>query len=229
MVNINYSSIKQKLSKQLSSSGWDIVDRYIFSNEFHGILEHLVKGVNDNKRFTPKIKYLFRAFEECPYNKLKAVIVGQDPYPNLNVADGIGFSSSLNNKIPTSLNTIFNKLEESIDNYERNPDLTRWANQGILSIQTALTTQVDTIGSHYNLWKPFIKSIITYINDNNTEIVFVFMGEKANSFSQYVNIHPTIYCSHPASAKYKETWKANDVFININNKLKEFNKSEIIW
>jgi len=229
MVNINYSSIKQKLSEQLSNSGWDIVDKYLFSNEFQNTLEFLAGEVNENKRFTPKIKYFFKAFEECQHNNLKVVVIGQDPYPNLNVADGMAFSSSLTMEEPTSLEKIFDKLEEYDDAYIRNPDLTRWAKQGVLLIQIALSTQLNTIGSHYNLWENFIKSIIIYINDNMDNIIFVFMGKKADKFSSYINKHETLYCSHPASARYRGKWKSNDIFLNINNKLKKFNKEEIKW
>jgi len=229
MVNINYLNIKQKLSEQLSNSGWDIVDRYLFSDEFQKTLEHLVGEVNDSKRFTPKIKNVFRAFKECHHDNLKVVIMAQDPYPTLGVADGLAFSSSVKKEETIALKTMFDELEKHDDTYVRNPDLTRWAAQGVLLTYVSFTTQLNTIGSHHNLWKGFVKDLVIYMNDNMEDIVFVFMGEEANKFSAYINKHPALYCSLPSSVIFREKWKSNDIFNSINNKLKKFNKDEIVW
>jgi len=77
--NININEIKEKLSAKLVESGWSRVLRgFIFSNDFDNILQALIKDTQEDKRFTPSLKYLFRAFEETPYDDLKVVIVGQD-------------------------------------------------------------------------------------------------------------------------------------------------------
>ena len=92
---IDIEEIKQKIHEKLKPSGWNKpLKSFIFSIDFENIIKQLVTLSKDGKRFTPKLSQLFRAFEECPYNELKVVIVGQDPYPKLGVADGIAFSCS---------------------------------------------------------------------------------------------------------------------------------------
>ena len=237
-VQINYQDIKNKLSEQLSDTGWDVVDRYLFSNEFQDSLEYLVESVNNGRRFTPKVKHFFRAFKECIHDNTKVVIIGQDPYPNLiinnnvgiNAADGLAFSNSLTGIEQSSLTKIFNELEKIYPNYNRDTDLTRWANQGVLLLNTALSTQINKVGTHYHLWKSFVTKVIRYINDNMKDIVFIFMGKKAKDFSVFVNQHTVLYCEHPAAAAYnKRDWKCKNIFTETNNKLKKFNKDEIIW
>ena len=84
---IDIEEIKKKLYENLKPSGWHRVLRmFIFSSDFDNILLQLIKQTRDGKRFTPKVKQLFRAFEECPYTDLKVIIIGQDPYPQLGVA-----------------------------------------------------------------------------------------------------------------------------------------------
>ena len=237
-VQIDYQDIKNKLSEQLSDTGWDVVDRYLFSNEFQKCLETLVDDVNYGKRFTPKVKNFFKAFKECKHDKTNVIIVGQDPYPNLiingdkglNAADGLAFSCSITKQEQSSLSKIFDELEKQYPDYVRDTDLTRWANQGVLLLNTALSTQINKVGTHYHLWESFITKVIRYINDNLKGIVFVFMGKKAKAFSKYINQHPVLYCEHPAAAAYnKRNWKCNNIFNEVNSKLNKFNKQQIIW
>jgi len=230
MLTIDFKEIKTKLSNMISESGWHVVDRYIFSNDFQKTLEFLVNDVNNGKRFTPKVKNFFRAFIECPHDKLKVVFVGQDPYPNLNVADGLAFSCSISQKEQSSLTKIFDELERVYPGYKRDVDLKRWANQGVLLLNRSLSTQINKTEAHYHLWNSFITMILRYINDNFKDIIFVFMGRKAQSFSNLINQHTVLECEHPAAASYnKRDWRCKDVFNKCNSKLKKFSKNEIIW
>lgn len=237
-VQIDYQDIKNKLSEQLSDTGWDVVDRYLFSNEFQKCLEFLVDNVNKGKRFTPQVKNFFKAFRECKHDNTKVIIIGQDPYPNLiidgdkglNAADGLAFSCSITKKEQSSLSKIFDVLEILNPGYHRDTDLTRWANQGVLLLNTALSTQINKVGTHYNIWKPFVTKVIRYINDNMKDVIFVFMGKKAKEFSVLVNQHHALFCEHPAAAAYNNRrWNHKDIFSDVNNKLKKFNKEEIVW
>ena len=151
--------IKQKMFDKLEPSGWGKVFKsFIFSSEFEKILNKLWELSNENSRFTPTLKQVFRAFEECPYDKLKVVIIGQDPYPQLGVADGISFSCSNTNKLQPSLKFILQEVDKTVYNnhvISEDLDLKRWSNQGILMLNTALTVEIGKIGSHYDIWKPF--------------------------------------------------------------------------
>ena len=108
---IDIEDIKQKIFKKLNLSGWDKpLKSFIFSSDFENIIRQLVILSKDGKRFTPKLSQLFRAFEECPYNELKVIILAQDPYPNLGVADGLAFSCSNTMEQELGLKVILNEI-----------------------------------------------------------------------------------------------------------------------
>ena len=112
MENINIEYIKQKMFDKLESSGWQrVFKHYIFSTDFVNALLALHKSTQEGKRFTPPLKNVFKAFEECKYDDLKVVMIGPDPYPQLGIADGIAFSCSNNDTPQPSLKYMFKELE----------------------------------------------------------------------------------------------------------------------
>ena len=239
MENIKIADIKRKMFNKLESSGWQrVFKHYIFSTDFVDALLALHKSAQEGKRFTPPLKNVFKAFEECKYDDLKVVMIGQDPYPQLGVADGIAFSCSNNDKPQPSLRYIFKELERQFAAFRTNDllydplDLKRWSNQGILMLNTALTCEIGKVGSHYDIWKPFTAQLLTYLNDNHTGIVYVFMGKKAEEWSELISYKDNykFNVSHPASAAYKGgKWDSKDVFRLINKIIYTNTKKEIIW
>jgi uracil-DNA glycosylase len=228
-IAINLEEIKEKLIKKFEGTGWDIKLRsFIKSDDFTKILENLHKLREDGKRFTPPLKYVFRAFEECPLDKLKVVVVGQDVYPHMGIADGLAFSCSLTGKPQPSLKNIFKEIEKTV--YQdfpthQDPDLKRWANQGVLLLNTALTCQIDKIGSHYDVWKDFISYVIDMLNLTNSGLVFILFGSKAQELESLIgDNHYVLKASHPASAVYSGgTWDCNDVFNKANEIIEKNN------
>jgi len=232
---MNLEEIKQKMFDKLEPSGWSrIFKSFIFSSEFDSILTKLWNLSQEDKRFTPPLKQVFRAFEECPYNELKVVIVGQDPYPQLGVADGISFSCSNTGKVQPSLRYIFEEIERTV--YQgfpshQEPDLTRWSKQGILMLNTALTTEVGKIGSHYDIWKPFTAYLLDWLNNYNPGLVYVYMGKKAEEWSVVTNDNNhKFYVKHPASAAYNGSkWDSDDVFNKISKIIRDTTGEIITW
>ena len=224
--------IKQKLFAKLEPSGWGRVFKsFIFSSEFTDILSKLYQLSIADKRFTPTLKQLFRAFEECPYDDLKVVFIGQDPYPQLGVADGIAFSCSNSEKEQPSLRFILDEVQKMYPFYDRPLDLARWSNQGVLLLNTALTVEVGKIGSHYDIWKPFTAYLLDWLNNHNTGLVYVYMGKKAEGWSELTgdNNHK-FTVKHPASAVYNGSkWDSNDIFNKVSAIVKENSGNEIIW
>lgn len=226
--------VQQKLYEKLKPSGWgDVLKAFILSKDFYNILEELYfQTKSGDFKFTPVLKDLFRAFEECPYDTLKVVMVGQDPYPQLGVADGISFSCSKTMKEQPSLRYIFNSLQAEIPDYERNPNLKRWSNQGILMLNTALTCQVGKIGAHIKLWEPFTSYLMETLNDRNTGLVYVLLGNKAKAWESYIDgFHTKLHVSHPASAAYQKQriWNNNNIFKDINEHLELLYGEQIVW
>lgn len=215
---INLEEIKLKLIERLRTSSWaDKLKGFLQSSDFDKVLAELYRLREDGKRFTPPLKQVFRAFEECPYDKLKVIIIGQDPYPYINVADGLAFSCSMTDKVQPSLRNMFEAIEKTV--YQefptyQDPNLVRWANQGVLLLNSALTCQVDKIGSHYNVWKEFIAYTMDILNYTDSGLIFVLMGKQAQELESMIGEHHHIIkVSHPASAAYTKTvWDCGDMF-----------------
>ena len=223
---INLEEIKIKLIEKLKPSGWSAkLKGFLQSSDFDKVLNTLYEMREDNKRFTPPLKQVFRAFEECPMDKLKVVMVGQDPYPHFGVADGIAFSCANTMKPQPSLQKMFEAINLTVYTYEpreHNPDLTRWASQGILLLNSALTCQVDKVGSHYSVWKDFIAYTIDILNFTNSGLIFVLMGKQAQELEGLIGEHHHIIkTTHPAYASYnKSEWDCNNMFNEINRIIK---------
>ena len=238
--NLNIEEIKEKFYQKLIPSGWGrVLKSFIFSGDFDNIIFQLVKKSNTGEKFTPLFKDLFRAFEECPYDQLCVVIVNQDPYPTINIADGIAFSCS-KTKIPQdvqpSLKYMLQEVNRTVyeDEYvSYEPDLSRWANQGILLLNTALTTTVGKIGAHYDIWKPFMAYLFDWLNNYNNGLVYIYMGKKAQEWDELVSSVDNIKYStlHPASAVYSSNkkWDSKDVFVKVSEDVFNNYGKKLIW
>lgn len=225
--------VKEQLKEKLKPNGWKVKLRmFIDSNQFDTIIEQLHKeSTEDGKRFTPPLKYVFRAFEECPLDDLKVVVIGQDPYPTFETADGLAFSCSLKPWIQPSLKAVFDAIDKTVypeEKVKHDGDLKRWANQGVLLLNSALTCQIGKPGTHYKIWQDFINYVIDMLNHTNTGLIFVLMGKKAQEFESLISEnHYVLKTSHPMSAIYSGTsWDCDDVFNKINQILKQNNGSE---
>ena len=231
-----------KMYEMLKPSGWhDILKGFLLSEDFVTIITTLEKCVDDGQRFTPPLKQVFNAFMQCPYDKTRVIMIGQDPYPQIGVADGIAFSCGNTKKAETSLRYILNAVNTTVYEGKKDvstfdPDLRRWANQGVLLLNTALTTEINKIGKHIDMWHPFIAYLVDMLNTSHNDYVWVFMGKKAQHYEDLVdgilNNTLLLQCSHPASAAYAKAhhWDCNNIFNTVNQHLKEQRKlPEIIW
>jgi uracil-DNA glycosylase len=226
---VDLVEIKEKLIEKLRPSGWATkLKSYIQSSDFDKILSELYNLREMGKRFTPPLKQVFRAFEECPIENLKVIMIGQDPYPQIGVADGLAFSCSNTMKPQPSLRNIFEAVEKTIHQEwptHQDPNLTRWANQGVLLLNRALTCEIDKVGSHYDIWNEFLMYVLDIINFTNSGIIFVLLGAKAQELETLIGPnHYIIKASHPASAAYtKTTWDCNDLFNKVNEIIEKNN------
>ena len=233
---LELDKIVDKLYEDLIPSGWARVLRsFMYSSDFKNILQTLAQESSLDRRFTPPLRDVFRAFKECPYEELKVVIVGQDPYPTIDVADGIAFSCSKTMKLQPSLKFMLSEVNRTVyngDPISNSPDLTRWANQGILMLNTALTTQINKVGMHYNIWKPFLNYLFDFLSNYNNGLVYIYMGKEASTWADSVNDNCyKLFCAHPASAVYNKfrSWDSKDVFPTAQKIVKENYNYSINW
>jgi uracil-DNA glycosylase len=231
---VNIQEVQEKLYQKLEGTNWNLKLRtFLNSQDMTSILDTLLKEAMDNKRFTPVVKDVFNAFIECPYEKTRVVIIGQDPYPQYGVADGIAFSCSKKGKVEKSLELIHGSIRDTVSpDYQGPVDLRAWASQGVLLLNSAFTTTINKPGSHYLLWRPFLVQVIDSLIWEKQGLIYVFMGKKAQDYADLIpdNNHK-IFVSHPASVAYygSDTWDCNDLWNTINKYLKQNNDTEISW
>lgn len=224
--NIIY--IISKIKEKVSSSDWaPILNPWLDSTDHYNVVKALKSANESGVRFTPRYGDAYNAFLHCPVDQLKVVMIGQDPYPQPDVADGIAFSCSKKGKPEASLRYIF----KALDTPDANPDLRRWADQGVLLLNTAMTVEVNNVGSHYDMWKPFMSSLLTEISNLRPDIIVVGLGKKAQEWLSYFPFGTRLEVSHPASAAYRKggTWDHQNVFNRINEYLTWQGKDLIKW
>lgn len=195
-----------------------------------------LKTINPNS-LCPSIKDTFKAFKLCNYNDCKAVFIGQDPYPQKGVATGVLFGNSKDtpeNKISPSLEVI----KEAAINYEVphnciifDHTLESWAKQGILMINSALTCELNKVGSHVMMWRPFMSKFLKAMSNNNSGIIYVLFGIQAQTLKPYINqkTNHIIEVEHPSYFARTNTKMPKDLFSRINNLTKSINKVPFEW
>lgn len=235
---INVQDLQYKLYEKLKPSGWgDKLKTFILSQDFENIIKVLMKESSEGRRFVPEMKYIFGAFEACPYKDVKVIWFGQDPYPYYGVPDGIAFSCSRTGKVEKSLQYIFKEIEDTVypnKGYTWDPDLSRWSKQGILMLNSALTVAVEKPGSHLDLWKPFMVFLLDMLKSYNPGLIYVFSGNRSKEYVEHLDEADEpfmLYSTHPASAAYRKEskWDSNDLFNKISNLTEKYYGTRIVW
>ena len=184
----------------------------------------------------PNIKDVFKAFKLCPYNKCRVIFVGQDPYPQRGVAQGVLFGNSSDtpeDKLSPSLQVI----RESVINFEIphnlitfDPTLESWAKQGILMINSALTTEIDKIGVHMMKWRPFMIAFLKQMSVLNPGIIYVLFGSQAQILEPYVNKNNYVLkIEHPAYFARTNKKMPYHIWKDINKILYDLHGERIEW
>lgn len=150
----------------------------------------------------PPGPHIFNAFNQCPFDKVKVVILGQDPYHGVGQANGLCFSVSNGLKHPPSLVNIFKEMQKDLNvPYPRTGDLTGWAKQGVLLINTTLTVRANTPMSHQGKgWENFTDAVINRLNEQREGIVFILWGRHAQNKKPLIDTskHYILEAAHPS-------------------------------
>ncbi len=183
------------------------------------------------KTIFPIKEEIFNAFELCPFNKTKVIILGQDPYHNFNQAHGLAFSVLKGNKIPPSLRNIYKELQNDLKIITPNHgDLTTWAEEGVLLLNAILTVELHQPLSHKGKgWETFTDNIIKILNEDKRPKVFVFWGNNAIAKKTLITNphHLVLTSSHPSPLSARHSFFGSRVFSKINAFLKQTKQAEI--
>tara|TARA_B100000575_G_C23141862_1_gene664716 strand:+ start:5585 stop:6316 length:732 start_codon:yes stop_codon:yes gene_type:complete len=192
--------------------------------------------LGDHIPMYPPKNLVFNAFNLTPPDKLKVVILGQDPYINEGEAMGLAFSVPEGKKIPPSLRNILKKLNK-YDKANSNGDLTHWANQGVLLLNTALTVRAHSSNSHSAQWRPITDAMIKYLSEHFDNLIFVLWGGNAFKKKEWIddNKHSVLISSHPSPLGCSKPMKGNqsfnecDHFNECNRLLEEKGECKIVF
>lgn len=233
---IDTRAIQMKLYEKLKLSGWgNTLKSFILSSDFTMIIDQLFQYTQLDKRFTPPIKNIFNAFQECKYEDLKVVLVAPSPYKVLGVDSGSAFDCRNTGKEEFYLENIFNAIEKTVypgQKYERDVNLQRWAKQGVLLLNMGLTTQLRELGKHTALWRPFMTFLFDTLNTLNPGLIFVFLGSESNGYAAMINStrHYKYSLSHPGTLiTGTRDWDCENIFVEINRVLKKDINIQITW
>ncbi len=211
---------------------WKEILAPIKNSEYFATLR---KKINEeyakNICFPPK-KQIFRALELTPFDEVKVVILGQDPYHNDFQANGLCFSVSDMVPAPPSLKNIYKELESDLNIKKNTNDLASWALQGVLLLNTTLTVKAHEANSHKDLgWEQFTDFIIKEISTHKENIVFVLWGAYAQKKSQLIDSqkHLIIKTAHPSPLSAHRGFLGSKPFSKINNYLSKHQKAIINW
>ena len=221
-----------KLENVKIEKSWknELRDEFL-SPYFLQIKENLINAKKNEVVFPPS-ELIFNAFNITPFDEVKVVILGQDPYHGLNQAMGLSFSVPKGVKIPPSLINIFKELQMEFG-YEipKNGDLTNWAKQGVLLLNSSLSVAANKPNSHSKFgWQIFTDSVIKILSQKRQNLVFMLWGNYAKAKANLIdeNRHLVLKAAHPSPLAGGAFFGCNH-FKKCNEYLKSHNKNEIDW
>ncbi len=181
----------------------------------------------------PPGKEIFAAFDATPFDDVKVVIIGQDPYHDVNQANGLCFSVRDGIPFPPSLLNIFKEIQDDLGTaIPKSGDLSRWAKQGVLLLNSTLTVRAHNAGSHQNKgWEQFTDEVILQLAQQKENLVFILWGSYAIKKGAFINRmkHLVLTSPHPSPLSAYRGFFGNKHFSQANNYLIKHEKTPIEW
>ncbi|MBQ0114807.1 MAG: uracil-DNA glycosylase [Bacteroidales bacterium] len=211
--------------KQALSCEWD--------KEYFVNLTRWLHGEYRTKQIFPPGKQIFAAFDTTPFNDVKVVILGQDPYHDVGQANGLCFSVNDGIPFPPSLNNIFKEVHDDTGApIPESGDLSRWARQGVLLLNATLTVEAHRAGSHQNRgWEEFTDAAIAQLATQREHLVFILWGSYAIKKGAFINRmkHLVLTSPHPSPLSAYRGFFGNHHFSQANAYLRQHGIKEIEW
>ena len=204
-----------------------------FNQEYFIRLTEFVRNEYRTKQIFPPAKLIFNAFDHTPFNDVKVVILGQDPYHNDGQAHGLSFSVPDGIQTPPSLVNIYKEINRDLGiPIPTTGNLTRWADQGVLLLNATLTVQAHMAGSHQNKgWETFTDAAIRALSEERENIVFLLWGSYAQKNAAFINSskHLILTSAHPSPLSAYRGFLGNNHFSETNRYLESKGLTPIKW
>ena len=213
---------------------WQPLLQEEFDKTYFQSLANFVKTEYKNHTCFPPGDQIFNAFNACPFEIVKVVVIGQDPYHGVGQANGLCFSVNEDILHPPSLKNIFKEVETDLEMpYPKSGNLMRWAEQGVLLLNATLTVRAHNAGSHQNKgWEMFTDAVIKTISDKKENVVFLLWGGYAKRKAKLINQskHKVLASGHPSPlSANRGYWFGNKHFSRTNFLLEQADLQSIIW
>lgn len=199
---------------------WEDIINYELNQPYFQQLQQFLTLEYNNYRIFPEKENIFNAFKLTPYENVKVVLLGQDPYHKLGQAHGLSFSVPRGVPIPPSLQNIYKELYNDLGiKKSNNGDLTLWAKQGVLLLNTVLTVREGQANSHSGQgWEIFTDQIIKSLNNHDTPIVYLLLGKQAMEKQKLIdtNCHYIVSAPHPSPLSAYRGFFGSNIFSKVN-------------
>lgn len=212
---------------------WDTHLKTLFESNNYKDLREFLKEEYSSHVVYPSMYDIFNALKSVSLEDIKVVLIGQDPYHEPGQAMGLSFSVPKGEKIPPSLVNIYKELNSELGIPIKNHgDLTGWANQGVLLLNSVLTVRAHHANSHKNKgWEEFTDGIISLISEKRENVVFFLWGANARAKKNLIDTkkHLVLECAHPSPLSAYNGFFGCGHFIKANEYLKQYGKQQIDW
>ena len=177
-------------------------------------------------QLTPPPALAMRAFQE-PFESVKVLLIGQDPYPTKDVACGLAFAVSDASKQPQSLKNLMKELATDLPQVSNSGRLERWSSQGVMLLNSALTTKVGAAGAHAKIWSGFTKAVIEHLDSSS--LVCLSLGEHAKKLSALIVQGDIVQATHPSPLSASRGFFGSRVYSRVNSALQAKGLAPIDW
>lgn len=218
---------------KLAENWGDLLKNEFEKDYFKDLIEFVDEEYENNLCFPPE-EQIFEAFNQCDFENVKVVIIGQDPYHGEGQAHGLCFSVNEGINHPPSLKNIFKEMVTDLGiEYPKSGNLLNWANQGVLLLNATLTVRAHNAGSHQKKgWEKFTDAVISLISEKKENVIFLLWGGYAKKKGLKVDStkHTVLSCGHPSPlSANRGFWFENKHFSNVNDKLSDLGLDKIKW
>jgi len=216
------------------AESWQPVLAAEFEKPYFQKLTAWVRGEYATTTVYPLGSQIFHAFDACPFEEVKVVILGQDPYHGKNQAHGLAFSVNEGVRTPPSLQNIFKELQDDVPGTPApaNGNLDRWAQQGVLLLNATLTVRAATPGSHQKKgWEEFTDAVIRKVSEGRPHVVFILWGAYAQKKEELIDArkHLILKAAHPSPYSADRGFFGSKPFSQTNAWLEKYNEQPIAW